>query len=99
MSARGAVAAVALALLAVGVVLGLVPRSAGGVNCGSALRSSGAATVADLIGEGGGDVRARCEDARSAMRAPTLGLLVGGGVLMLGAAVTGQRKPSAVEEA
>jgi hypothetical protein len=77
---------VGLGLLAGGVLLGFLPRSAGGVDCGSAFRSSDAAAVADYgraidADRTGDDLDSlspsadRCSDARSTTRGPAVVLI------------------------
>lgn len=78
-----------LALFAAGLVLGFLPKTAAGVNCGSAFHASTDAQVADfgatLTGSFAvpplGGYAAACADARSGAKAPAVGLLVVGGVL------------------
>jgi hypothetical protein len=88
MSRRRVLAVIGLALLAAGLTVGLLPRSAQGVTCGSVFVGRGNAFVSDLLGETRG-AEAQCADERAAARLPAVGLLVGGAALLIGAAVVG----------
>jgi hypothetical protein len=96
--------ATGLVLLAGGLILGFLPKSAAGVSCGSAFHGTDAATVADygstLTGSldvpPAGGYAAACDDARSSAKTAPIVLLVLGGAALVGAAVvaapsTGQR--------
>jgi redox-regulated HSP33 family molecular chaperone len=82
--------AAGLVLLAGGLLIGFLPRSAADVSCGSAFHGNGdalgadfgRAAAADSAGVRLGSVTAisdRCSDARSATRIPAIVLLVLGG--------------------
>ncbi|OPG13875.1 hypothetical protein [Microbispora sp. GKU 823] len=87
---------IALVLLAVGLVVGFMPVSYQGVNCGSAFAASGDALVSDLTE--GTRVASSCDDARGLLRLPAYAL-VGVGLVGFVAAsfVKGRRQngPSA----
>lgn len=86
-----------LAFVVLGLALGLAPRTASGVSCGSAFAPSDKAEVADataaiLADNGGGpyrdrDLAGRCQDTRTAMRFPAIALLVIGGLTTAGVTV------------
>src|SRR6266568_2662789 len=94
---------VGLALLAAGLLWGFLPRSAGGVGCGSAFVGSRAAEMADLTGAIDADTTGmpmdrsvgyyadRCADVRSAGRIPAILLIAAGTVLSLGGYVAVQQ--------
>ncbi|MFI6296863.1 hypothetical protein ACIBEJ_35100 [Nonomuraea sp. NPDC050790] len=87
---------IAAVLLGVGAIVGFIPVSSQGVNCGSAFVASRDARVNDLtnalLQDGGqslvGRVNAEagCSDLRSILRIPGF-ILVGGGVVMFFAGV------------
>jgi hypothetical protein len=97
-----------LALLAGGLVLGLLPKTAPGaygpVSCGSAFRGSSAATVDDYQAtlSGGpadlglsplGSASSACAAARSSAKtAPVVLLVLGGGLLLGGIVVAASRE-------
>lgn len=75
---------VGLAVLAVGVLVGLIPVSSGGSSCGSAFFGSDDAYVSDLVdsfsGISGSSAES-CDGLRSVIRVPAIVLLVIGGGL------------------
>jgi hypothetical protein len=78
-----------LCLLAGGVLLGFLPVSSSGVNCGSAFVASDDPFVTELrklLGGFGpdGDVQAACDSLRQTMRISALVLLVVGAGLAIG---------------
>jgi hypothetical protein len=79
---RRALVIAGLALLAAGLVLGLIPRHAAGQRCGSAFTPRGDAFVSDLLGHTRG-AEASCDTARSALKTPAVAALAAGGVLLL----------------
>ena len=94
MNARLA-ATIGAALLLVGLVVGLMPVSRGGVSCGSAYHASGDANVSDLASTlGGGAVTNTaddCDSLRSILRIPSVVLLLGGGIFVAVAATNRRR--------
>jgi hypothetical protein len=79
---------IAAILLGVGALVGFIPVTSQGVNCGSALVESSAARVADYANAFGGRLTghaASCKDLRSILRIPAIILLVGGGIGLLSA--------------
>lgn len=91
MSRRVAVIA-GLTLLAAGLVLGLIPRHAAGQRCGSAFVPRGDAAVSDLLGSTLG-AEASCDTARSTLKAPAIGAVVSGGLLVIGGLVVAGSRP------
>jgi hypothetical protein len=95
MSARRVVMLLGGVMLLAGLVLGLVPLSAGGVSCGSAFEASDDAEVADLGGsypdvlEGRSPHEDACDDRRSIFQPIALTLLIVGGVALVGAWLPG----------
>lgn len=90
--------ATGLVLLGGGLLVGLLPRSAGSVSCGSAFRPSGDALSADFGRAASADrsgvllgsptaVSDRCGDLRSAARLPAVALLVLGAAGVAGGMV------------
>lgn len=78
-------------LFGVGLILGLVPMSQSGANCGSAFIASTDATVADytnvLTGQGMSDIAGQCSDALSGRRGLALAVTIPGAVLLIGGGV------------
>lgn len=79
-------------VLLVGLVIGLVPLSAEGANCGSALRASDDAFVSDLVGTMSGGfgtegAAAACDSLRSIVRIPVIALMLIGGGLGIGGGI------------
>jgi hypothetical protein len=97
--AKQAMLIVGLALTLAGGLLGFLPRSAGGVSCGSAFVGSRAPAVADLtaaieadslgvaLGDRIGEYATRCADRRSSARILAVVPLALGGVLLAGLGV------------
>lgn len=78
-------------LFGVGLILGLVPMSQSGANCGSAFIASTDATVADytnvLTGQGMSDIAGQCSDALSSRRGIALAVTIPGALLLIGGGV------------
>lgn len=98
MSAK-ALAFVAALLLGAGALVGFIPVSSQGVNCGSALVESNDLFASDLA-EGllgrSTDARATCTDLRSLVRIPAIVLLAGSLVMFLAASVASGRQHKAL---
>lgn len=79
-------------LLGVGLLLGFMPVTAEGFDCGSGFSASEKTGAEDyfriLSGTGRPTLSASCEDARSGRRSVALSLAIPGGVLLLGAGGT-----------
>lgn len=91
-----ALTVVGLALLAGGLLLGIAPMHAQGSDCGSAFRASSDAQVADLVDSfsgRSGTAAEECSDKRSGRQPVAWCLVVGGGVLLLGAAAMRRPQP------
>lgn len=78
------------ALFVAGLIIGLVPVSSSGTNCGSVFVASDDAEVHDVVdamrgGDGFriGGVAGACDDQRALIRVPTIALMVVGGALAL----------------
>ena len=85
---------VGVCLLVVGLVVGLVPVSSGGVSCGSAFVGSNEAYVRDLTSTLDSDgvstnLAGDCGSLRSVLRIPAVALLALGVLALGGAALTG----------
>lgn len=89
MSTSRVVALVGGVLLAAGLLLGFLPISASGGNCGSAFAPSQSAAVDDLVylmqGLRSPGREAACDEAVSARRAPALAVGTPGLLLLVGA--------------
>jgi hypothetical protein len=95
--------AAGLVLLAGGLILGFLPKTAAGVSCGSAFHGTDAATVADygstltgsLDAPPVGGYAAACADARSAAKtAPIVLLVLGGAALVSGIVLAASKNPT-----
>ena len=88
-----------LAVLVVGLLIGFLPTSAGGVSCGSAFVASTAAREADFADAlAGGDAIAdrvnTCQDRRGLLRIPAAAfIVVGAGLGFAGWHITLHRTP------
>lgn len=78
-------------LLGVGLLLGFVPLTAEGFDCGSGFVASNKTRSEDIFrilsGTGDPTVRASCEDATGGRRGVALALTIPGGLLVLGGLV------------
>ncbi len=105
MSTRGALAVIAAVVIAVGFLLALLPVSANGVACGSALgpdssKASAAefrVSLEDAFAGGDGDVnggfQASCEDRVTTQRLVAYPLAGVGGLALVFLALTSKGKP------
>jgi hypothetical protein len=85
MSAK-VLATVGAVLLVAGFLVGFIPVSSGGVNCGSAFAASDEADIADMVNAMNGQVSgiaAQCESLRSIVAIPSWVLLGIGALLLL----------------
>ncbi|MER7505281.1 hypothetical protein AB0L05_17215 [Nonomuraea pusilla] len=95
---------VALALIGAGLLVGFIPVSSQGVNCGSAFAASKDARIADFTHAISADSRGvsleslspveyACTDLRGVVRMPALVLLFAGVALLGTAGVVSARRP------
>lgn len=105
-TAKYVLGALALALVAAGLVIGLMPVSTAGYDCGTPLGALGSAhheweahdAVERSIGGNSADKEARCENRVSGPRGVTLALFAAAGVLVVSRVMlerTRQQEPSA----
>ncbi|MEV8638090.1 hypothetical protein AB0395_41205 [Streptosporangium sp. NPDC051023] len=90
-----ALAIVAAVIIGAGALVGLIPVTSEGVNCGSAFVKSNDALVSDLTQSMSGkstDTVSACTDLRSLIRIPALVLLLGGMVALAGAGIVDSRR-------
>lgn len=71
------------ALLGIGLLIGLLPVSADGASCGSALVASDDAVVSALAGLGSFGAAEACDSLRSLLMIPAVVLMVAGGVTVI----------------
>lgn len=95
MTARTVLGAFALALVAVGLVVGLMPVSTAGYDCGAPLAADHHAWKAhdevDQITSGPADKNERCGERVSGLRTASIAAFVAAGVLVGGQAVLNRR--------
>lgn len=97
MTTRRVLLLVGLVLLAGGLLMGFLPRSAGGVSCGSPFAASNqSAYTRDLVNSMYGqrtDVAAQCAAARSSGQVPAIILSVAGAMVLVGSAFVTPSRP------